>query len=141
MTAVGDTGEGAPITGLSHVQLLVSDVRASAKWYSAALGLDPYADDADFGYVAVRHKAGRFVVVLTKAPPGDGPAERRMAAWTIWRWPCSTAPNWRSGPTPDRHRHPPRRRGARGWLPVAATASPRWHRHRVGGARKLSSSP
>ena len=75
VNAVADAGEGAPITGLSHVQLLVSDVGASAKWYSAVLGLVPYADDADIGYVALRHKAGKFVVVLTKAPPHDGPAE------------------------------------------------------------------
>ena len=74
VTAVDDVGGGAPITGLSHVQLLVSDVGASAKWYSAVLGLAPYADDAD-GYVALRHKAGKFVVVLTKAPPHDGPVE------------------------------------------------------------------
>lgn len=57
----------APITGLSHVQLLVSDVAASARWYSAVLGLVPYADDPDIGYVALRHRGGRFVVVLTKA--------------------------------------------------------------------------
>ena len=60
VTPVDDVEEGAPITGLSHVQLLVSDVRASAKWYSAVLGLVPYADDADIGYVALRHKAGNF---------------------------------------------------------------------------------
>ena len=75
VTAVDDAGEGAPITGLSHVQLLVSDVGASAKWYSAVLGLVPFADDPDIGYVALQHKAGKFVVVLTKAPPHDGPAE------------------------------------------------------------------
>jgi catechol-2,3-dioxygenase len=36
-----ETGEGAPITGLSHIQLLVSDVGASARWYGAVLGLRP----------------------------------------------------------------------------------------------------
>jgi catechol-2,3-dioxygenase len=76
VTSVDDAGQGAPVTGLSHVQLLVSDVGASAKWYSAVLGLAPFADDLDIGYVALRHKAGKFVVVLTKAPvPRDGPAE------------------------------------------------------------------
>ena len=58
----------APITGLSHVQLLVSDVGTSAKWYSAVLGLVPVADDPDIGYVALQHRGGKFVVVLTKAP-------------------------------------------------------------------------
>ncbi len=96
VTAVDDVGGGAPITGLSHVQLLVSDVGASAKWYSAVLGLAPYADDAD-GYVALRHKAGKFVVVLTKAPPRTG-RSRRHTVWTILRSPCPTAPNWRLGP-------------------------------------------
>ena len=77
MTSVDDAGRSAPITGLSHVQLLVSDVGASARWYSAVLGLAPFADDPDIGYVALRHKAAKFVVVLTKAPaPHDGPAER-----------------------------------------------------------------
>ncbi len=68
MTSVRDTGQSAPITGLSHVQLLVSDVVASAKWYSAVLGLVLFADDPDIGYVALQHRGGRFVVVLTKAP-------------------------------------------------------------------------
>src|ERR1700689_983141 len=77
VTSVDDAGLSAPITGLSHVQLLVSDVGASAKWYSAVLGLAPFADDPDIGYVALRHKAAKFVVVLTKAPaPHGGPAER-----------------------------------------------------------------
>ncbi len=68
MTSVGATGQSAPITGLSHVQLLVSDVAASAKWYSAVLGLAPFAEDPETGYVALQHRGGRFVVVLTRAP-------------------------------------------------------------------------
>jgi catechol-2,3-dioxygenase len=65
----------APVTGLSHVQLLVSDVRASAAWYAAVLGLEPYVADAENGYVALRHRGARLVVVLTSTPdtaPGDG---------------------------------------------------------------------
>jgi catechol-2,3-dioxygenase len=76
VTSAHDAGHSAPITGLSHVQLLVSDVGVSAKWYSAVLGLTPFADDPDIGYVALRHQAGKFVVVLTRAPaPRQGPAE------------------------------------------------------------------
>jgi glyoxylase I family protein len=76
VTLVKNAGHSAPITGLSHVQLLVSDVGASAKWYSAVLGLVPFADDPDIGYVALQHRGGRFVVVLTKAPtPSRGRAE------------------------------------------------------------------
>jgi glyoxylase I family protein len=68
VTSLDGKGQSAPITGLSHLQLVVSDVAASAKWYSAVLGLDPFADDADIGYVALQHRGGRFVMVLTKAP-------------------------------------------------------------------------
>jgi catechol 2,3-dioxygenase-like lactoylglutathione lyase family enzyme len=57
----------APITGLSHVQLLVSDLRASARWYTAALGLEPQAEDESAGYIALRHRGARVVVVLTSA--------------------------------------------------------------------------
>ena len=67
---------GAPITGLSHVQLLVSDVGSSAAWYTAALGLEPYAEDLSIGYIALRHPGARFVVVLTQGPAG-GDASRR----------------------------------------------------------------
>ena len=75
MTA-DETVQSAPITGLSHVQLLVSDVTASAKWYSVVLGLVPFADDPDIGYVALRHRGRRFVVVLTRAPSRAGTAKR-----------------------------------------------------------------
>jgi glyoxylase I family protein len=59
----------APITGLSHVQLLVSDIRASASWYTKALGLEPYVEDFEIGYVALRHRGAKVVIVLTI---GDG---------------------------------------------------------------------
>ena len=74
------TGDGAtaigPMTGLSHVQLRVSDVAASAAWYSAALGLEPFDSDAEIGYVALRHRASGIVVVLTAstAPADPDPA-------------------------------------------------------------------
>jgi glyoxylase I family protein len=63
----------APITGLSHAQLLVSDVGASAEWYAAALGLEPYAEDADIGFVALRHRGARVVFVLTPRPATGEP--------------------------------------------------------------------
>ncbi len=79
MTSVKDSGQSAPITGLSHFQLLVSDVGASARWYGAVLGLVPFADDPDIGYVALQHRGGRFVVVLTSAPePGGEVAADRL---------------------------------------------------------------
>lgn len=82
MTAGDATGPSAPLIGLSHVQLLVSDVAVSARWYSTVLGLVPFADDPDIGYVALQHRGGRFVVVLTKAtasgaaPSGDDSGPR-----------------------------------------------------------------
>ncbi len=71
-----EPGDGAPITGLSHVQLLVSDVRASARWYGVVLGLVLFAEDPDIGYVALQHRAARVVVVLTQgARSGDRSAD------------------------------------------------------------------
>jgi catechol-2,3-dioxygenase len=67
----------APIIGLSHVQLLVADVQASARWYRAALGLVTFAEDADIGYVALQHRAAKIVVVLTE---GQSSGERLAAA-------------------------------------------------------------
>jgi glyoxylase I family protein len=71
VTAFNEPGASAPITGLSHFQLRVSDVEASARWYSAALGLVPFAQDARIGYVALRHRGAKVVVVLTQEPGPD----------------------------------------------------------------------
>jgi glyoxylase I family protein len=62
----------APITGLSHVQLHVSDVAASARWYSTVLSLVPYAEDLSIGYVALRQPGAKLVVVLTERSEGRG---------------------------------------------------------------------
>ena len=56
MTENGAVRIDAPMTGLSHVQLLVSNVGACAEWYAAALGLEPYAGSVQVGYVALRHR-------------------------------------------------------------------------------------
>jgi len=72
-TAIG------PLTGLSHVQLRVSDVAVSAEWYCAALGLESFRSDPGTGYVALRHRPSGVVVVLTAssaaAAPGAGPLD------------------------------------------------------------------
>ncbi|MDQ1361636.1 MAG: hypothetical protein QOJ44_2013 [Acidimicrobiaceae bacterium] len=68
MTEATAVRTDAPMTGLSHVQLLVSDVRASAEWYTVALGLEPYAGSVAVGYVALRHRGSKVVVVLTARP-------------------------------------------------------------------------
>ena len=66
MTPDDEPRDRPPITGMSHVQLLVSDVGASAQWYRAALGLVPFAEDLTIGYVALQHRDARIVVVLTE---------------------------------------------------------------------------
>ena len=53
------------MTGFSHVQLLVTDLRASEDWYTTVLGLTRYAADEAKGYVALRHDASGVVIVLT----------------------------------------------------------------------------
>ena len=73
---VSDRGVGAdaaPFSGLSHVQLLVSDVAASAVWYGRALGLELFAEDLSAGYVALRHRPSRVVIVLTARPDAVDP--------------------------------------------------------------------
>jgi catechol-2,3-dioxygenase len=67
---VSDPVPAAPLTGLSHVQLNVTDPGVSAAWYAAALGLEPFAADPDVGYVALTHRAARLVVVLTRRDAG-----------------------------------------------------------------------
>ena len=63
----------APMTGLSHVQLNVADVSVSARWYTAALGLEPFASDPESGFVALRHRRSRIVVVLTAGGSAGDP--------------------------------------------------------------------
>jgi glyoxylase I family protein len=58
----------APITGFSHIQLLVSDVATSERWYTAALGLDVLTRSATGDYVALIHRPARVVIVLTPHP-------------------------------------------------------------------------
>jgi catechol-2,3-dioxygenase len=71
-TRGADTPAG-PLTGLSHVQLRVADASASAEWYSAALGLEPFRSDPAAGYVALRHRPSGVVIVLTATPDIAGP--------------------------------------------------------------------
>jgi glyoxylase I family protein len=84
--------EAAPFSGLSHVQLLVSDVEASAAWYRAALGLEEFVSDLSIGYIALRHRPSKVVIVLTTGLPdgGRGPLDHlafavadgtTLAAW------------------------------------------------------------
>ena len=55
----------SPMTGFSHVQLLVTDLHASEEWYTTVLGLTRYAADESKGYVALWHDPSRIMIVLT----------------------------------------------------------------------------
>ena len=55
----------SPMTGFSHIQLLVTDLRASEQWYTTVLGLTRYAADEAKGYVALRHEPSGVMIVLT----------------------------------------------------------------------------
>ncbi|HZP29623.1 MAG TPA: VOC family protein [Acidimicrobiia bacterium] len=68
MTTTASTTATSPMTGFSHVQLLVSDVAASEQWYTNALGLERMAADLEKGYVALRHRVSGVVVVLSTRP-------------------------------------------------------------------------
>lgn len=60
------------MTGFSHVQLLVSDVRASEHWYTTVLGMDRFAADDAIGYIALRHKPSGVAIVLSTRESSDG---------------------------------------------------------------------
>jgi glyoxylase I family protein len=63
----------SPVTGLSHIQLTVSDVGSSERWYSLVLGLDRLTAAEDGTYVALLHRPSKIVVVLSLAPGSDSP--------------------------------------------------------------------
>ena len=64
----------SPMTGFSHVQLLVTDLARSEAWYCAALGMRRYAASEEHGYVALQHDPSGVVIVLTRraSAPADG---------------------------------------------------------------------
>jgi catechol-2,3-dioxygenase len=66
----------APVTGFSHVQLNVSDVAASERWYTTVLGMERFAADEAEGYVALRHRPSKLVIVLTSETEAITPGGR-----------------------------------------------------------------
>ncbi|MET0666865.1 MAG: VOC family protein [Acidimicrobiales bacterium] len=63
----------SPMTGFSHIQLLVRDVPTSERWYTTVLGLERLTAADDDSYVALRHRPSRVVIVLTVGESdGDG---------------------------------------------------------------------
>ena len=66
----------APLGGLSHLQLVVSDVDACRRWWTTVLGLDTLYEDTA-GTVALRHRPTNIVIVLSaRASDSPGPGDR-----------------------------------------------------------------
>lgn len=69
--------ESSPVSGFSHVQLLVSNVATSERWYTTVLGLERLTAADDESYVALRHRPGKMIVVLSRADAStDGAGDR-----------------------------------------------------------------
>ncbi len=64
--------ERAPVSAFSHVQLRVTDVPTSERWYTTVFGMDRLAADDAGTYVALRHPPSRVVIVLSQRPGGAG---------------------------------------------------------------------
>jgi catechol-2,3-dioxygenase len=75
----------SPVTGFSHVQLVVRDVPTSEHWYATVLGMDRLTAADDDSYVALRHRPSRVVVVLTAGGPDDpvGPGPLDHLAFAV----------------------------------------------------------
>jgi catechol-2,3-dioxygenase len=83
----------APIRGVSHIQLTVSDVPKAESWYASVLGLDRLQANEDGSYVALVHRPSRVVVVLstyvgdaTKGGPFDHLAFSVADGPTLQAW-------------------------------------------------------
>jgi catechol 2,3-dioxygenase-like lactoylglutathione lyase family enzyme len=64
-----------PLLGISHLQLMVSDVTASCDWYTKVLGLEQFSAADDGSYIALQHQPSHVVIVLSRrAAPWDGDA-------------------------------------------------------------------
>lgn len=68
----------APVTGVSHVQLVVRDLDASRAWYETVLGLRCFAGGgAGDDYVALFHRGADLAIVLSRRDP-DVVAQARV---------------------------------------------------------------
>ena len=74
--------ETVPLTGLSHIQILVSDLDSSVAWYERALGLTELRADRP-RYVAMWSESGGFRVVLTAGRPPDAHGQVDHVAFRV----------------------------------------------------------
>jgi catechol 2,3-dioxygenase-like lactoylglutathione lyase family enzyme len=64
------TRECLAITGVSHIELHVSDLEASTEWYKAAVGLAPI-QSAPGKYSQLAPEGGSFRLGLTQTDPAE----------------------------------------------------------------------
>jgi catechol 2,3-dioxygenase-like lactoylglutathione lyase family enzyme len=78
-----ETSTTSGVLGFSHMQLLATDVEASAAWFQLVLGMDelgrgPLADGVG-RYVALRHPTAKFVIGIQTATDDERPGIRAGA--------------------------------------------------------------
>jgi glyoxylase I family protein len=73
----------SPVRGFSHVQLRVSDIDASAAWWTTALGLTRMTDGPMSGALPLSGNNGRFVVVISGERRDDAGGEVDHLAFSI----------------------------------------------------------
>ncbi len=67
----------APVTAVSHLQLVVGDVAASRDWWVQVLGMATLFEDESGDVVALRHRPSKVVIVLSARAAGSpGPGDR-----------------------------------------------------------------
>ena len=67
----------APVSGVSHLQLVVSDVAASRDWWTKVLGMQTLFEGQAGEVVALRHRPSKVVIVLSARAAGSvGPGDR-----------------------------------------------------------------
>ena len=73
----------SPVRGFSHIQLCVSDVEASAAWWTTVLGLTPMSDGPMSGALPLSGNDGRFIVVISGERPANAGGEIDHLAFSI----------------------------------------------------------
>ncbi len=67
----------APVSGVSHLQLVVGDVAASRDWWTLVLGMQTLYEGEAGDVVALRHRPSKVVIVLSARAAGSvGPGDR-----------------------------------------------------------------
>ena len=68
----------APVSGVSHLQLVVGDLPACRAWWTKVLGLETIHEGEDGDVIALRHRPSKVVIVLSARAPGSAGAGDRL---------------------------------------------------------------